>query len=503
MQARLWIRHQWTYLCSALAVLTSGGVAVAQIPGEVIAEQKISELHGGFEGTLNDFAQFGRGVASLGDLDGDGITDVAVGSPGLYAEATEAGGVWILFLYPDGCVKSSRKITSSTGGFSGVLHAFDNFGTSITCLGDVDGDGVQDIAVGTRADDGGINRGAVWILFLHADGTVKHQQKISAIEGSFHGILDDHDLFGASVGASGDVDDDGIPDLLVGSPGDDDGGTDRGAIWLLLLSEAGTVESYQKISSTAGGFTGNLDSADGFGDSVAAIGDLDQDGVGDVAVGVQHDDDGGINRGAVWILFLHADGAVKAHQKISATQGGFSGPLEENDRFGASVARIWDLSGDDVSELAVGAYLSDDGGDNRGAVWILSLDETGMVTGEQKISSSTGGFDGPLDDFDQFGVDVASLGDLNGDAIGDIIVGASLDDDGVNDAGAAWVLLLDGEPDRCWLCDLNGNGEVDQSDLGILLGWYGAGAGGDIDGDGDTDQSDLGMLLSAYGEVCQ
>ncbi|EOD13154.1 hypothetical protein EMIHUDRAFT_212898 [Emiliania huxleyi CCMP1516] len=85
--------------------------------------------------------------------------------------------------------------------------------------------------------------------------------------------------------------------------------------------------THQKISSTQGGFAGVLDDGDWFGHSVAFISDLDGDGVSDLAVGAIFDDDGGPDRGAVYILFLNTDGTVKSHTKISDTQGGFTGGL--------------------------------------------------------------------------------------------------------------------------------------------------------------------------------
>ena len=83
------------------------------------------------------------------------------------------------------------------------------------------------------------------------------------------------------------------------------------------------VVAQQKISDTAGGFTGGLDGFDNFGTSAASLGDLDGDGVPDLAVGASNDDDGAGSAGAVWVLFLRADGTVRDHQKISATEGGF------------------------------------------------------------------------------------------------------------------------------------------------------------------------------------
>ena len=88
------------------------------------------------------------------------------------------------------------------------------------------------------------------------------------------------------------------------------------------MNANGTVKSHQKISDTKGNFTGTLADMDNFGYSVASIGDLNGDNVPDLAVSAHNDDDGGSDRGAVWILFMNANGTVKSQQKIST---GFPG----------------------------------------------------------------------------------------------------------------------------------------------------------------------------------
>ena len=113
-------------------------------------------------------------------------------------------------------------------------------------MGDLDGDGITDLAVGAYYDDGGTNCGAMWILFLNANGTTKSYQKISDTAGSFTGTLSDDDRFGSSVASLGDLDGDGVADIAVGARLDDDGGSGRGAVWILFLNTNGTVKSYQQ-----------------------------------------------------------------------------------------------------------------------------------------------------------------------------------------------------------------------------------------------------------------
>ena len=352
-------------------------------------------------------------------------------------------------------ILSQQKIGNVEGGLTGPLHEGDMFGIATAYLGDLDGDGVGDLAVGAAGDDdGGPSRGAVWILFLNPDRTVKTAQKISQASGNLGQPLADYDRFGVSITCLGDHDGDGVVDIAVGAWTDDDGGTswlsDRGAVYILFLQTDGTVRDSRKISATSGGLVGPLGDGDYFGASVAAMGDLDGDGVGELAVGARGADVGGIDRGAVYVLYLRPDGTVWGERLIGMGLAGFGGPLDRGDDFGNAVANLGDVNGDGYADLAVGAWRDDaaepwGSAPDYGAVWILFLDQYSNVIGGQYVTLGYGSFAGVLDPGDQFGSALAAVGDLDGDGVGDLAVGASFDDDGGgvgSDAGAMWFLFL-------------------------------------------------------------
>jgi hypothetical protein len=427
----------------------------------VVSTQKISDLAGNFTATIDNLDEFGGATAGLGDLDGAGpsVAAVAVGASGDDDGGTNRGCVYILFLNSAGSTLSYTKISSTTANFTTALHSADEFGSSIAFLGDLDGPGpsVAAIAVGCPLDDdGGTDRGAVYIIFLSSAGTVLSYQKISDLAGDFTAPLHTADEFGGAVAALGDLDGPGpaVATLAVGAIGDDDGGAlgaDRGATYMLFLARTGKVLSYQKISDTQGNFTATLDDADQFGTSVAGLGDLDGAGpsAGAVAVGASFDDDGGTDHGAVYVLFLDTTGMVLSYQKISDTQGNFPPPLHDSDEFGGAVAALGDLDvpGPSVAALAVGAGGDDDGGVDRGAVYVLFLGATGNTLSYQKISNTQGNFTGVLHDGDDFGTALAVLGDIDGAGTGGklaLAIGAPGDDDGGGGRGAIYVCSIAG-----------------------------------------------------------
>jgi hypothetical protein len=449
LPAFFWLAGVTTFLWLSAAAAP----ASAQIQGS----QKISETAGGFTETLDNQDRFGETVTEIGDVNGDGIPDLAVGATRDEEDFSRSGAVWVLLLQQNGKVLRAQKITDTAGGFTGSFSDDEFFGSDVAGVGDLDGNGVPDLAVGAERDDDGASqpyldpdRGAVWILFLKDDGSVIDEQKISPIVGGFDVTLTEEDYFGSGLAAIGDLNGDGITELAVGMRNDDTGGADdyanRGAVWILFLNADGTVSDKTKIASNAGGFSRSLPDETGFGRSVAGLGDVDGDQVPDVAVGINSTNTASNQQGAFWVLLLNANGTVDSQQRISASDGGFGGDLGNDlglgDSFGWSVAGAGDLNGDGTPDVLAGAPSDEGDGLGGGAAWILYLNPDGTVSSEQKISNTRGGFDGQIRAGERFGSGVSSVGDVNADGSPDLAVGASDDQDG-RAGGAVWILFGD------------------------------------------------------------
>jgi hypothetical protein len=191
---------------------------------------------------LNGFAiaeyrneRTGAALAALGDLDGDGISELAVGTPGRGDEEGAArGAVWILFLDTEGGVKCAREITVAKGGLAGQPRDRGEFGSALAAVGDLDGDGITELAVGEPDPVGGTPR--IWLLFLAPDGTVRAQRRIDAATPGMPG-LSGRSKLGFAFAAPGDIDGDGIADLVAGAPEDEPYGNGYGSLVSIFFSD--------------------------------------------------------------------------------------------------------------------------------------------------------------------------------------------------------------------------------------------------------------------------
>jgi len=203
-------------------------------------------------------------------------------------------------------------------------------------------------------------------------GGINSYQKISGTLGGLTASLpSSYDNFGwASRGV--ELNGDSITDLLVGAIYSDDGGGDKGAVYLIFLEDTGLVSSSQKISQTSGYLTANLHTE--FGSACDDMGDVNADTMIDLAVGCRDDDTGAVDTGAFFLLFLDTNYMVLSHLKFASLTSGFTASLTSYDLFGSSLANMrGDLNNDGIIDFVVGAPGDDDGGDYQGAVYVFFM----------------------------------------------------------------------------------------------------------------------------------
>jgi hypothetical protein len=275
-------------------------------------------------------------------------------------------------------------------------------------------------------------------------GTTKLSETTNFPTG-FDSELEASDNFGASIGGYyTSLDAGGVEDMVVGASGDDDDNTNAGAVYVFFMQTDNTAASYQKISDTTGTPVGfDLSDQDKFGSGVNTTLDINDDGVQDLLVGAQGDDDGGNAFGAVYVLFMNTDGTVDDFSKISDSNGITFPASQGNPYFGSAVDNTWDIDSDGVADMVVGASGLDGDDINDGGVKIVLLDSDGTVKEEKAwITEDDLGeeFDG-----DAFGFGVAGMKDVDGDTYMDIAVGAPYYPGGGTARGAVFIIFLNSD----------------------------------------------------------
>lgn len=410
--------------------------------GTIFDQEHIGRTTQTFPESLDAEGGFGTAIAVVGDLDGDGVEEVAVGAPGHQSSNnSEKGKVFIMFMNTDGTVKSATTIADSTGGFTFPLRAGESFGESIDLLGDLDNDGRPEIAVSAPTNTQTIrDTGAVFILSLNNDGTVFKTVRITEGFNGFSLSLDGDEGFGTGVTGMGDMDGDGVPDMVVGHARYR---AATGAVYTVMLNTDGTVKSAQRISTSEGGMPSILGTNERFGQSVANLGDRDGDDVPDVLVGCWGHPDGGSFTGAAFILFLKRDGTMKAYTEINGLTPALADTLDDFDYFGYNVAALSDYDGDGVGEIAVSATrYSVNGRTGAGRIFILFATAGGSIRDIATLAAGEGNYRVTPQTFQGIGEGMTEIFDVNGDGIRDLMVGVPGFSGGISGTGAIDVLQM-------------------------------------------------------------
>ncbi|MEW5871801.1 MAG: FG-GAP repeat protein [Chloroflexota bacterium] len=370
---------------------------------------------------MEDYDNFGRVLAS-GDFNGDNLPDLAIGVP--YEDVggvSDAGVVHIMYGMVDGLGSTGDQIWSDNDIGVTLAEVSDYFGYALA-VGDFDGDGFDDLAIGAPQEDvdGFINCGVVTTLYGTSSGLSRsgfriwHQDIPDIV-----GVRNDNDRFGDAL-ASGDFNGDGFEDLAVGVPTDDVGAINNAGVVNIIygseygLSSVGNQIWYQDSPN----ILDVSETDDQFGSTLAA-GDFNGDGKDDLAIGVPYEDlDGIVDAGMVNVLYGSETGISDTDQVWHQGIGLVPDDPELNDRFGYSLA-TGDFDADTYDDLAIGVpYESLDSVFNAGAIHIIY--GTGgrlSVNGNQMFSQAV------LGDWDTFGWSLAA-GHFNGDGYEDLAIGA-------------------------------------------------------------------------------
>jgi len=394
------------------ALILIGGVAVATAPFEEADAEALYVLEGENVGDV-----FGWVASDIGDIDGDGVTDIAV--PAIY-DPTGGNAAGRVYVY-----------SGATGTELWVHEGLpeDLLGYSVAAAGDVDADGVPDYIVGAPG-----NRFAAApplgraVIYSGADHSVIHE--VAPVVRSF---------FGSAVSGAGDLNDDGHDDFVVGAMAEN--------------ALTGRVTAYSGADATTIWSVTGIHAGDFFGSAAGLVGDVNADGVPDVSVGAFGANG---NRGNAYVL-SGGDGAIIHVLK----------PLADANNFGQFFASgAGDVDADGVNDVFVGDYYAQRGPRvGTGAAYVFS-----GVTGRRILVL------GAEATADGFGPGRA-VGDVNGDGHADLIVAAYTSSAGAPFAGKAYVISgADGTTLRTITSTVAGdNFGVDA--LGL----------GDVDGDGFTD----------------
>ncbi len=435
---------------------------------------------GGMDATDNS----GVSVHSLGDVNGDSYADLVIGADkaDLTSDSTEnIGEAYVIFGRASGVAWSKnidlKTMTAADGFRIHGVSKFDQTGYSVSDAGDINSDGISDLVIGALGANSGVTNsvlsaGQTYVLFGRAAATAPatawpvdyNLSTMVAGEGFvINGIAED-DLSGWSVSAGGDVNGDTFDDLIIGAPGL--GVTSAGETYV-IFGTANTVAwpatfNLSSLNGSNGFVIKGITAGDNSGSSVSSAGDINNDGIADIIIGAHR-----VNSriGESYVLFGRNSKAaipdlwpatVTLASLAAATADGSTGfivkGIDANDQTGSAVSSAGDVNGDGFDDIIIGAthaeagFFADAGesyvifGRDVGIAWtpVFNLISLSAIT----ANGSTGFVVNGISSFDNSGVAVSSAGDVNGDGIVDMIIGAAnADPNGINLAGETYIVF--------------------------------------------------------------